>query len=269
VIKARAVVDRAHGLRVSVITSRTRNYSFLLHDRMSGETAVVDPIEAETVLGLAHALGWKIQHVLNTHHHNCGGNLAIKRATGCVVHGPRAEASRIPGIDVRHRGGDAFRIGNLQVDVLGVPGHTLGHIAYWFASASALFCGDTLSPLGCGRLAEGSPRKMWWSLSLIRELPADTLIYSGFECAQANARFAMLVEPGNLWVKARNKRIDLACAAGRATVPSVLEEEQVTNPFMRADDPRIAAVLGMRGAKPADVFAELRKRRDEFVFQPH
>jgi len=267
-IEARAVIDRAHGLRVSVIASPSRNYSFLLHDRISGESAVVDPVDADTVLGLAHALGWKIQHVLNTHHHNCAGNLAIKRATGCTVHGPRAEASRIPGIDVTHGGGDAFRFGNLQADVLAVPGHTIGHVAYWFSSASALFCGDTLSPLGCGRLVEGTPRKMWWSLSLIRELPSDTLIYSGFECAQANARFALLVEPTNLWLRARARRIDQACKEGRATVPSLLEDEQVTNPFMRADDPRIAAAMGLRGAAPADVFAELRKRRDEFLLQP-
>ena len=267
-IQARAIIDRAHGLRVSVIASAARNYSFLLHDRMSGATAVVDPIDAETILGVAHALGWKIQHILNTHHHNCGGNLAIKRATGCIVHGPKAEASRIPGIDATHGGGDAFRVGNLQADVLAVPGHTIGHIAYWFSSASALFCGDTLSPLGCGRLVEGSARKMWWSLSLIRALPADTLIYSGFECAQANARFALLIEPTNPQIRARNKRIDQACSEGRATVPSVLEEEQATNPFLRADDPRLAVMMGLRGAKPDEVFAELRKRRDRFFFQP-
>ncbi len=268
-VDARDAIAPAHGFRISVIPSQRRNYAFLLHDRSSGETAVVDPTDAGPIIGLAPAQGWKIQHIIITHHHNSTGAAAIKRATGCDVHGPAAEADRIAALDVGYKGGETFRLGNVKAEVLSVPGHTAGHIAFWFSGVGALFCGDTLTPLGCGRLTEGTPHEMWHSLALIRELPSDTLIYSGFECAQPNARFALALDRENLWLRTRGKRIDAACEAGVATVPAKLEDEHVTNPFLRVDDPRIAQAIGMAGASAVEVFTELRKRRDRFHNDPH
>jgi len=262
-------VHPAFSLTVSIIPSLQRSYSFLLHERISGETAVVDPMDAGPIIALARAQGWTIGHVLNTHHHNCAGNLAIKRLTGCTIHGPAAEASRIPGLDVAYKGGETFSLGKLAGTVLAVPGHTFGHMAFWFGPADVLFCGDVLTPLGCGRLVDGTPHEMWRSLDVIRHLPPETLIYSGFECAQANARFALSIDRKNLWLQTRSTRIEEAFKAGRASVPSRLEDEHATNPFLRVDDPRIAAAMGLIGATPVEVFTELRKRRDLFQFQPH
>jgi hydroxyacylglutathione hydrolase len=264
---ARAAIEPAHGFRVSIVASLNRNYSFLLHDRSSGTTAVVDPHDASPIMALARAQGWTIQHVLITHHHNCAGNLALKKATGCTIHGPAREADRIPGLDVGYYGGESLKIGNVAAQVLSVPGHTAGHLAFWFSGPGALFCGDTLTPLGCGFVDEGTPEQMWNSLTQLRELPSETLVYSGFECGQANARFALTFDRENLWLQTRAKRMNALSEAGRASVPAKLEDEHTTNPFLRADDPRIAAAIGVSGALPGQVFVELRKRRDWFQRQ--
>ena len=268
-VDPRDAIAPTHGFKVSVIPSLQRGYAFLVHDRVSRETAVVDPHDAGPIIALARAQGMTINHVLITHHHNCAGNLALKRATGCKIHGPAAEADRIPGLDVAYKGGEKFNLGTTTAEVLSVPGHTFGHIAYWFSGPGALFCGDTLTPLGCGYLNGGTAHEMWASLDLIRNLPPETLIYSGFECAQANARFALSLDRKNMWLQSRLKRIDQACKAGQATVPSKLEDEHTTNPFLRCDDPRIAAALKLVDVTPIEVFAELRKQRDKFQNMPH
>jgi hydroxyacylglutathione hydrolase len=268
-VDPRDAVTPTHGFKVSVIPSLQRSYAFLVHDRAGRETAVIDPHDAGPIVALARAQGMTINHVLVTHHHNCAGNLALKRATGCKIHGPAAEADRIPGLDVAYKGGEKFSLGMTTAEVLSVPGHTIGHVAYWFAGPGALFCGDTVTPLGCGYLSDGTPQEMWSSLDRIRHLPPETLIYSGFECAQANARFALSLDPKNMSLQARLNRIDQACRAGQATVPSKLEDEHCTNPFLRCDDRRIAAALKMPDASPAEVFAALRKLRDKFQNMPH
>ena len=268
-VDPRDAIAPTYGFKVSVIPSLQRSYAFLVHDRVSRETAVIDPHDAGPIIALARAQGMTIDHVLVTHHHNCAGNLALKRATGCKIHGPAAEADRIPGLDIAYKGGDLFALGTTTAEVLSVPGHTIGHVAYWFAGPAALFCGDVLTPLGCGYLNGGTPQEMWTSLDRIRRLPPETLTYSGFECAQANARFARSLDPANMWLQARAKRIDQACKAGQATVPATLEDECCTNPFLRCDDPRLAAALKLADATPVEVFAALRKRRDQFQNMPH
>lgn len=155
------------------------NYSFLIRVEDSDTTAVVDPAVAEPVLDVARARGWRLTHILNTHHHgdHVGGNLAIKEATGATIVGPRADRDRIPGIDIAVGDGDNFDLGGAVAQVFDVPGHTRGHIAFWFGEHNALFCGDTLFALGCGRLFEGTPAQMWESLKKLRALPDDTLVY--------------------------------------------------------------------------------------------
>ncbi|SME91840.1 hydroxyacylglutathione hydrolase [Tistlia consotensis] len=242
------------------------NYVYLARCRATGMTAVVDPAVAGPVLAEAGRLGWTITHILNTHHHgdHVGGNREIVASTGCTVVGPRADRDRIPGISVAVDEGDVYRLGECEAKVFFVPGHTRGHIAYWFPESNALFCGDTLFALGCGRLFEGTPEQMWRSLSKLRTLPPETRVYCAHEYTQANARFALSVDGGNAALKARAEEIDAARAAGRPTVPSLLELERRTNPFLRADEPALAAAVGLAGKDPVAVFAEVRHRKDVF-----
>lgn len=242
------------------------NYVYLARCRATGMTAVVDPAVAAPVLAEAERLGWTITHILNTHHHgdHVGGNREIMAATGCTVVGPRADRERIPGISVEVDEGDVYRLGECEAKVFFVPGHTRGHIAYWFEESAALFCGDTLFALGCGRLFEGTPEQMWRSLSKLRGLPPETRVFCAHEYTQSNARFALSVDGNNAALRARAAEIDEIRAAGRPTVPSTLGVEQATNPFLRADEPALADALGLAGRDPVSVFTEVRHRKDVF-----
>lgn len=243
------------------------NYIYLVHDPASGATAAVDPAAAEPVLAALDRHGWRLGHILNTHHHgdHTGGNLDLKRATGCQVVGARRDAARIPGIDVEIGEGDSFLLGHAAAMVLETPGHTSGHVAFWFPDSLALFCGDTLFSLGCGRLFEGGAAEMWASLAKLRALPAETRIYCAHEYTAANGRFARLVERDNPALAARIEQVNRLAAAGRPTVPSTLGEERAANPFLRADVPAVARAVGKEpGADPAEVFGELRRRKDVF-----
>jgi hydroxyacylglutathione hydrolase len=241
------------------------NYVYLLHDEASGATGVVDPSVAEPVLAQLAETGWRLTHILNTHHHadDAGGNLEIKRATGAIVVGPRADRDRIPGIDVAVADGERYALGSETAEVFDVPGHTRGHIAYWFKDARALFCGDTLFLMGCGRLFEGTPEQMWHSLGKLRRLPGETRVYCGHEYTQANARFALTVDPENAALVARARRVDALRAEGESTVPGTMADELATNPFLRADQPALQEAAGAPG-DPVATFAAIRRRKDVF-----
>ena len=249
------------------IPTRKDNYVYLVREKGGeGKVAVVDPSDAAPVLEALGKLGWNLTHVLATHHHNdhIGGVPEIKAKTGCVVVGPRADRDRIPNIEIEVGDGDTYAVGDAVGRVFDTPGHTRGHITYWFPQSRALFCGDTLFALGCGRLFEGTPQQMWTSLSKYRAVPDETLVYCAHEYTQSNARFALTVEPDNAVLQARSKKIDEMRAAGQSTVPSTMGEERATNPFLRADEPALKKAIGMENADPVTVFAEIRGRKDKF-----
>lgn len=253
-------------LEIVTIPCLSDNYAFLAHDAASGDTALVDAPEAGPILAALDAHGWRLSHVLLTHHHwdHVDGLPTILERHPAQVIGAKADAHRLPHLDRQVTEGDQFEIGGEPVDVLDVSGHTVGHVAYYLPQSHAVFTADSLMALGCGRLFEGDAAQMWTSLSKLSALPDDTLVCSGHEYTQSNARFAMTVDPDNPTLQRRVTDIDLSRAAGQATVPSLLGLEKATNPFLRAGDPAIQAHLGMEGADPVAVFAEIRGRKDRF-----
>lgn len=242
------------------------NYGYLAHDPETGATAAIDtPEVAATEKALAEK-GWKLTHIFNTHHHadHVGGNLALKEKYGCTIIGPKDEEKLIPGLDRAVGQDDVVALGNINARVIEVPGHTRGHIAYSFAEDHVAFVGDTLFALGCGRLFEGTPAQMWNSLGKLMALPDDTAVYCAHEYTQANARFALSVEPQNAALVARAKDIDDKRTRGEWTVPTSIGLEKATNPFLRAASADLRATVGLADAADVDVFAETRARKDNF-----
>jgi hydroxyacylglutathione hydrolase len=253
-------------LQIEILPAFSDNYIYLLRESKRGTTGVVDPGAAEPVLARLDGSGWKLDWILSTHHHqdHTGGNLELKRRTGCQIAGPAGERESIPGLDVELREGDRFALGEAAAAVLETPGHTRGHISYWFEDEKALFCADTLFSLGCGRVFEGTMAQMWSSLEKLAALPVATRVYCGHEYTQSNARFALTVDPDNPALTRRAAEVDRLRAAGRPTIPSTIGAERETNPFLRAADQRIRKGLGLIGAADDEVFAEIRRRKDRF-----
>ena len=224
-------------IEVVRIPARQDNYIWMAHDAASGETVVIDPADAAPVLAEADRRGWRIDQIWNTHWHgdHIGGNAAIKAATGCTITGPAAEAAKIPTLDVQVREGDRVRIGAFEAEVLEVPAHTAGHIAYYLPDAGIAFVGDTLFAMGCGRLFEGTPAQMFANMARLAALPPETVVYCAHEYTQSNGRYALHVEPDNPALIERMRDVDALRARGEPTVPTTIALERATNPFMRAD----------------------------------
>ena len=241
------------------------NYGVLIHDTDSGATASIDAPDADDVLAALAEKGWRLTHILVTHHHadHVQGIREVKEATGYRVFGPKGEAQKIPGLDQSIAEGDELRLGSHAVRVIETPGHTLGHVAYFLPEAEVLFAGDTLFALGCGRVFEGTPQMMHASLRKLAALPGETRVYCGHEYTLANARFAMTIEPGNAGLQARLKDIEGLRAAGQPTLPTTIAQELQTNPFLRAHVPAIQQRLDMAGAPEWQVFAEIRERKNK------
>jgi hydroxyacylglutathione hydrolase len=242
------------------------NYGVLVHDQATGATAAIDAPEAAPIEAALKGNGWKLTDILVTHHHrdHTGGIEALKQRYGCRVVAPRREAEKIPAVDETVGEGETVKVGNLTAHVLETPGHTLGQIAYWFHGDKLVFVGDTLFSIGCGRVIEGTPEMMWGSLKKLRDLPGDTRIFCGHEYTQANIRFAQTVEPDNAALRARKEEVDKLVAEKRPTIPTTIEEERQANPFLRADVPEVAAAVGMSGKPAAEVFTEIRARKNKF-----
>lgn len=245
---------------------RSDNYGLLLHDYKSGATAAIDAPDAAEIERQLSSRGWQLTHIFTTHHHgdHVEGNTALKQHYGCTVIGPAAEADRIPGLDTKVAGGDSFTWAGREVRVMDCPGHTKGHVAYDMPSEEAVFAGDTLFSLGCGRVFEGTMDEMWRSVSQFKSLRPSTRLYCGHEYTQSNARFALSVEPLNQALQQRAAEVDRLRAEGKMTCPSAIAEELSTNPFLRTDSVEIRKNLGLEQASDAEVFAELRRRKDAF-----
>lgn len=245
---------------------RFDNYGVLIHDTNSGQTASIDAPDGAEIGRQLKKRGWKLTHIFTTHHHadHVEGNPALRAEYGCEIIGPTGEADRIPDLTRRVAGGGSFKWAGHDVHVLACPGHTKGHVAYHMPSAHAVFAGDTLFSLGCGRVFEGSLEEMFWAVSQFANLPPETLLYCGHEYTQSNARFALSVEPGNTALQKRAAEVDALRDGGKMTCPSMIGLELATNPFLRTGSPEIRRTLGLAQVLDAEVFAELRRRKDVF-----
>jgi len=242
------------------------NFGVLLHDPDSGATASIDAPDAAAVEAALAKTGWRLTDILVTHHHadHTGGIPTLKQHHKCRVVAPRAEAQRIAGVDETVGEGDAVQVGALKGSVIETPGHTAGHISYFFPADKLAFVGDTLFSIGCGRVIEGNPEMMWQSLLKLRRLPDDTRFYCGHEYTEANIRFAKTIEPGNAALAARAEEVTRLRAAGQPTIPATIGAEKADNPFLRADLPEVANAVGLAGSPAWKVFAEIRERKNRF-----
>jgi len=251
-------------LQIDQFMCRTDNFGVLVHDSRSGETALIDAPEEGPILEAIERTGWTPTMIMTTHHHpdHVEANLSLKKRFGLKIVGPRA--SNIPGIDVKLSEGSKLSFGGQPVEIIETPGHTADHICYYFPESHVAFVADTLFALGCGRLLEKPAPVMFQSLTKLAALPAATTLYCGHEYTLANARFALTIDPTNPALKERAARVATLRAEGKPTLPTTLAEELATNPFLRWHDPAIRRNLGMEAATDAEVFAEIRKRKDNF-----
>jgi hydroxyacylglutathione hydrolase len=245
----------------------TDNYGVLVHDSATGATASIDASEAGPILAALGENGWNLTHLLITHHHadHVQGTPELKaRFPAVKIIGPAKEAEQIGVLDVRVGEGDVVQVGSVEARTIDTPGHTRGQVNYHFAGERLVFTGDTLFSLGCGRCFETPYEVLWSSLAKLAALPRETKVYCGHEYTEANARFALTIEPDNEALKARAAEVARLRTDKSPTLPTTIGAELAANPFLRADQPSVQAALGMPGADPAAVFAEIRSRKDRF-----
>jgi hydroxyacylglutathione hydrolase len=254
-------------LLIDIFLCRTDNYGYLVHDVDTRKTASIDAPDAKAIKAALERRGWTLSDIFVTHHHtdHVEGIPALKREFGCTVHGPRAEAEKILGLDMLLSGSSTVTLGNTNFLVIEAPGHTLGHIVYYEPVGGHLFSGDALFSVGVGRMFEGKPGPMWQALEELRELPDDTLLYCGHEYTLENTRFASSIDPRNPALNIRAAEVKRMREAGQFTIPVTLGLEKRTNPFLRADEPVLAKAMGLPpDTEPSTVFGALRKAKDDF-----
>src|SRR3954452_13720895 len=250
---------------IRLFPSLSDNYGYLVHDPATNATASIDAPEAAPIIEALEREGWTLRDILVTHHHadHVGGIAELKQKYDCRVVAPHDKAAKIPEVDLRVRQGDVVKVGTLLARVLETPGHTLDHISYVFDDEKALFAADTLFSIGCVRVFEGDYPMMWDSLLKLRALPDDFRLYCGHEYTAANVKFALTVEPDNPALKARAEQVSRLRAEGKPTIPTLLGEEKKANVFLRADEASVAASVHLKGASAAEVFRELRERKNK------
>lgn len=254
-------------LLVEVFPARKDNIGYLVHDVESGKTAAIDAPEEEAIEAALQRRAWSLTDIFITHHHadHVEAIPALKRRHGARVVGPKAEANKIMDLDVLLDGGDGLTLGATDFYVIAAPGHTLGHLVYYEPVGRRLFSADALFSLGVGRMFEGNADEMWSALTLLRSLPDDTLVYCGHEYTLDNSVFAVSVDPDNTALRMRQTEVKRMREAGQLTIPVSLGLEKATNPFLRADMPTLRTAMGLpEGVAPAEVFAALRRAKDNF-----
>lgn len=253
-------------LEIEQFTCRSDNFGVLAHDAATGFAALIDAPQEAPILEAIERTGWTPKYILTTHHHgdHVEANLALKQRFGLEIIAPKAEAAKIPGVDRTVVDGDDLDLGGTRVIVIETPGHTAGHVSYYFPNTAVVFTGDTLFSLGCGRLFECPPPVMYASLQKLAVLPPETGVYCGHEYTLANAKFALTIDPDNAALRERAAQVEALRSSGQPTLPTSIGAELATNPFLRWTDPSIRKKLGMEEATDAEVFAEVRRRKDSF-----
>lgn len=254
-------------LEIAMFPLLSDNFGYLVRDTASGRVASIDAGEDSAILAELDKRGWTLTDIFVTHHHGDHTDAIAplkRRFPDAKVTGPSLESGKISGLDTLVSGGDTVKLGETEFAVIDVPGHTLGHIAYFSADAAALFSADALFSLGVGRMFEGDAENMWKGLVRLKALPGETRIYCGHEYTLSNAKFALSVDPDNAALKARAEEVQRQLDAGEATIPALLSDELAANPFLRADDPELAKSLDLSGAPAWQVFGALRKAKDNF-----
>lgn len=253
-------------LDIALFPALSDNFGYLVRDTGSGRVAAIDAPDEAPILAELERRGWTLTDILITHHHpdHTDAIAPLKRRFDAHVVGPREESGKISGLDTLVGGGDTVTLGETGFEVIDVPGHTLGHIAFFSPADKVLFSADALFSLGVGRMFEGSPEPMWRGLARLKALPPETKIYCGHEYTLANAKFALSVDPDNEVLKARAEEVRRQTDSGRPTIPATLSDEVAANPFLRADSPEMARAMNLVGAPAWQVFGALRKAKDNF-----
>jgi hydroxyacylglutathione hydrolase len=253
-------------IEIELFTAREDNFGALVHDNASNVTFSIDAPEETAIRAALTRKGWKLDYILTTHKHpdHVEANLVLKAAFGCKIIGPEGDKDLIPGIDQTVKGGDSLKLGTMDIHVIDTPGHTNACISFYVPAAKAVFTADSLFSLGCGRIFDGTPEMMWAAMQRLMALPPSTKIYCGHEYTASNARFALSVDADNADLQARAGQVKLLREQGKPTLPVTLAQELATNPFLRPHDAAIRAHLGMENASDAEVFTELRSRKNTF-----
>ena len=250
---------------IEIIPCLSDNYSYLIYEKKSNTVSIVDPAEFEGCDKVINKYK-KLDFILNTHHHadHVGANLELKKKYNSKILGSNSDKDRIPGIDMLLKENQKRNIGNLEFEVIFIPGHTKGHIAFFFSKEKVAFTGDTLFSLGCGRIFEGTHKEMLKSLNKIKNLPLDTKIYCGHEYTKSNLNFCLTYDPNNTFLKEREIDVLKKLKSNRPTIPSTLDQEIRTNIFLRCNDPEIKYTLGLNDSSEVEVFSKLRDLKDTF-----
>ena len=252
-------------MKIEIISCLSDNYSYLIHDEETNTVAIIDPSEFKTCDKIIKKYN-KLDFILNTHHHadHVNGNLELKKKYNSKILGFSQDKRRIPGIDILLEENQKQKIGNLEFEVIFIPGHTKGHIAFFFSKEKIAFTGDTLFSLGCGRVFEGTHEEMFHSLNKIKNLPPDTKIYCGHEYTKSNLNFCLAYDPNNIFLKEKAIDIQKKLNSNLPTIPSILGQEIKTNIFLRCNDPEIKLALDLKDSSEIEVFSKLRDLKDSF-----
>ena len=244
----------------------TDNYAYIIYDDNSKTTGVIDPSEAKPIISFLKKENLKLNYILNTHHHfdHVGGNIELKKIYNAKIVGFEGDKHRIPGIDITIRDKEIWNFGNLTTKIFHIPGHTLGHICFFFEKEKIAFTGDTLFSLGCGRIFEGDHKQMFSSLNKIKKLPKDTKIYCGHEYTYKNAKFCIKYDYNNVHLKKKFEKVKKLRSSNLPSLPTNLEDELKSNIFLRCDQNDLKTKLNMKNQEDLEVFRKIRDLKDSF-----